>query len=88
MVRPTPPLAARRAAPLRWQRCVARSSVLPAHPPRPAPLARTGYFPDGVGNKPWSNGASNAVNEFYQAKAQWCSQPLLLRLHTDATARS
>jgi beta-glucanase (GH16 family) len=30
-----------------------------------------GFFPEGVGNKPWSNSDSNAVNKFYDAKNQW-----------------
>ena len=30
-----------------------------------------GYFPDGAGNKPWSNADGNAVNTFYDAKDQW-----------------
>ena len=30
-----------------------------------------GYFPDGVGNKPWSNSDQHAVNAFYGAKDQW-----------------
>eukprot|EP00731_Ephydatia_muelleri_P003313 Em0001g3313a len=30
-----------------------------------------GYFPDGLGNKPWSNNDPNAVNNFYNNKAQW-----------------
>ena len=30
-----------------------------------------GYFPDGVGNKPWSDSASNAMDQFYDAKDQW-----------------
>ena len=31
----------------------------------------TGYFPDGAGNKPWSNSDSHSVNAFYNAKNQW-----------------
>jgi len=27
-----------------------------------------GYFPDGVGNKPWSDKEPHAVNSFYNAK--------------------
>ena len=30
-----------------------------------------GYFPDGQGNKPWSDTDSHAVNAFYDANAQW-----------------
>ncbi|KAG0238667.1 hypothetical protein BGW41_008042 [Actinomortierella wolfii] len=30
-----------------------------------------GYFPDGYGNKPWSDRSPHAVNEFYDAKDQW-----------------
>ncbi|KAF9586445.1 hypothetical protein BGW38_004872 [Lunasporangiospora selenospora] len=30
-----------------------------------------GYFPDGVGNKPWSDRSQHAVNEFYSAKDDW-----------------
>ncbi|KAF9292955.1 hypothetical protein BGZ74_011911, partial [Mortierella antarctica] len=30
-----------------------------------------GYFPDGVGNKPWSDKSEHAVNEFYAAKDEW-----------------
>lgn len=30
-----------------------------------------GYFPDGVGGKPWSDTSSNAVNEFYNAEGAW-----------------
>ncbi|KAF8939050.1 hypothetical protein BGZ58_010805 [Dissophora ornata] len=30
-----------------------------------------GYFPDGVGNKPWSDKSAHAVNEFYAAKDDW-----------------
>lgn len=30
-----------------------------------------GYFPDGLGNKPWSNRSPHAVNEFYRAKDRW-----------------
>ncbi|KAF9092514.1 hypothetical protein BGX23_004226 [Mortierella sp. AD031] len=30
-----------------------------------------GYFPDGVGGKPWSDRSEHAVNEFYAAKADW-----------------
>ena len=30
-----------------------------------------GYFPDGQCGKPWSNTSPTAVNEFYNAKAQW-----------------
>lgn len=29
------------------------------------------YFPDNIGNKPWSNKSSQSVNEFYNAKSQW-----------------
>ena len=31
----------------------------------------TGYFPDGVANKPWSNTDSHSVNSFYNNKSQW-----------------
>jgi hypothetical protein len=30
-----------------------------------------GYFADGVGGKPWTNTDAHAVNNFYNAKAQW-----------------
>ncbi len=30
-----------------------------------------GYFPDGVGGKPWQDSNSNSVNQFYAAKNQW-----------------
>ncbi|KAF8933414.1 hypothetical protein BGZ52_007800, partial [Haplosporangium bisporale] len=30
-----------------------------------------GFFPDGVGNKPWSDKSEHAVNEFYAAKDDW-----------------
>jgi hypothetical protein len=30
-----------------------------------------GYFPDGVGNKPWSNGDPHAVNAFWNNKGTW-----------------
>jgi beta-glucanase (GH16 family) len=30
-----------------------------------------GYFPDGVGGKPWSDTDGHAVNAFYNAKPQW-----------------
>lgn len=30
-----------------------------------------GYFPDGVGGKPWSDHSEHAVNEFYAAKDDW-----------------
>ena len=30
-----------------------------------------GYFPDGLGGKPWSDGDQHAVNSFWDAKAQW-----------------
>ncbi|KAF9925062.1 hypothetical protein FBU30_005111 [Linnemannia zychae] len=30
-----------------------------------------GYFPDGVGGKPWSDKSEHAVNEFYAAKDDW-----------------
>lgn len=32
-----------------------------------------GYFPDGVGGKPWSNTDDHAVNAFLNAKGQWYS---------------
>ncbi|KAG0201125.1 hypothetical protein BGX28_005956 [Mortierella sp. GBA30] len=31
----------------------------------------SGYFPDNVGNKPWSDKSGHAVNEFYDAKGDW-----------------
>ena len=30
-----------------------------------------GYFPDNVGNKPWSDSSPNAVNEFWDQRSQW-----------------
>lgn len=30
-----------------------------------------GYFPDGVGGKPWSDKSSRASSEFYDSKGQW-----------------
>eukprot|EP00002_Diphylleia_rotans_P006527 TRINITY_DN15897_c0_g1_i1.p1 TRINITY_DN15897_c0_g1~~TRINITY_DN15897_c0_g1_i1.p1 ORF type:complete len:368 (-),score=59.01 TRINITY_DN15897_c0_g1_i1:132-1235(-) len=30
-----------------------------------------GFFPDGVGPKPWSNNDPNAVNAFYNSEPQW-----------------
>ncbi|KAG0038395.1 hypothetical protein BGZ83_003098 [Gryganskiella cystojenkinii] len=30
-----------------------------------------GYFPDGVGGKPWMDHSEHAVNEFYAAKDDW-----------------
>jgi beta-glucanase (GH16 family) len=30
-----------------------------------------GYFPDGVGGKPWSDKGAHAVNDFWNAKNQW-----------------
>jgi len=30
-----------------------------------------GYFPDGVGSKPWSDTSSHAANDFYAAKTDW-----------------
>lgn len=30
-----------------------------------------GYFPDGKGNKPWDNGSSQSVNQFWNNKDQW-----------------
>ncbi|KAI0224036.1 hypothetical protein L0F63_000905, partial [Massospora cicadina] len=30
-----------------------------------------GYFPEGVGNKPWSNKSPTAAKDFYDAKDQW-----------------
>jgi beta-glucanase (GH16 family) len=30
-----------------------------------------GYFPDGVGNKPWSDGDPHAVNAFWKAADEW-----------------
>ncbi|KAF8260586.1 glycoside hydrolase family 16 protein [Lactarius quietus] len=32
-----------------------------------------GWFPDGVGNKPWLNGADNAMLQFAQAQSKWYS---------------
>ncbi|KAG0312572.1 hypothetical protein BGZ99_009388 [Dissophora globulifera] len=31
----------------------------------------SGYFPDGVGGKPWSDTSEHAVNDFYAAKDDW-----------------
>ncbi|KAI8356064.1 concanavalin A-like lectin/glucanase domain-containing protein [Mortierella sp. GBAus27b] len=31
----------------------------------------SGYFPDGVGNKPWSDKSPHSINEFYAAKDDW-----------------
>lgn len=31
----------------------------------------SGYFKDGVGNKPWTNSNNNSVNQFYDAKDKW-----------------
>ncbi|KAJ6466994.1 glycoside hydrolase family 16 protein [Mycena sanguinolenta] len=31
----------------------------------------SGWFPDGVGGKPWFDGSLNAMYEFYKAQAQW-----------------
>jgi beta-glucanase (GH16 family) len=31
----------------------------------------TGYWPDGVGNKPWNNGDAHAVNSFYDKIDTW-----------------
>lgn len=31
------------------------------------------YFPDGMGNKPWSNNDPHSVNAFYSAKNIWHS---------------
>ncbi|KAN0128110.1 Concanavalin A-like lectin/glucanase domain containing protein [Lactarius tabidus] len=31
----------------------------------------SGWFPDGVGNKPWLNGANNAMLQFAQAQSKW-----------------
>lgn len=30
-----------------------------------------GYFPDGVGGKPWADLDSHSVNAFYSAKGAW-----------------
>ena len=30
-----------------------------------------GYFPDGVGNKPWSDTDPRSVNTFYNNRASW-----------------
>jgi len=30
-----------------------------------------GYFPDGVGGKPWSNNDPHSVNAFYNGRGQW-----------------
>jgi hypothetical protein len=30
-----------------------------------------GYFPDGVGAKPWTNVDQNAAGNFWAAKEQW-----------------
>jgi len=32
-----------------------------------------GYFPDGMGGKPWRNSDEHAVNAFYDAKPNWYS---------------
>jgi len=32
-----------------------------------------GYFPDGIGNKPWSNNDPNAIDAFYKAEDEWYS---------------
>ena len=32
-----------------------------------------GYFPDGIGGKPWSDNDAHAVNSFWNARAQWQS---------------
>ncbi|KAF9292601.1 hypothetical protein BGZ68_000005 [Mortierella alpina] len=31
----------------------------------------SGYFPDNVGDKPWSDKSQHAVNEFYNSKPSW-----------------
>ena len=39
----------------------------------------SGFFPDGIGGKPWSNGDVHAMNAFWDANAQWkatWAQPL------------
>ena len=30
-----------------------------------------GYFPDGVGGKPWSDGSGVAPNQFWDNRSQW-----------------
>jgi len=30
-----------------------------------------GYFPDGVGGKPWSDTDPHSVNAFYNSRPQW-----------------
>ena len=30
-----------------------------------------GYFPDGVGGKPWTDASPTAVNDFYSAQSTW-----------------
>jgi hypothetical protein len=30
-----------------------------------------GYFPDGIGNKPWTDSDANAVNSFWSAVDEW-----------------
>jgi hypothetical protein len=44
-----------------------------------------GYFPDGIGGKPWTDKSSNSVNEFYAAKNSWYPtwKPLESALHID-----
>jgi hypothetical protein len=29
------------------------------------------YFPDGVGDKPWSNNDAHSVNSFWDRRGQW-----------------
>lgn len=30
-----------------------------------------GYFPDGLGGKPWSDRSPHSVNEFWNARGAW-----------------
>jgi hypothetical protein len=30
-----------------------------------------GYFPDGAGSKPWTDGSANAMDEFWSGVGQW-----------------
>jgi len=34
---------------------------------------QNGYFPDGIGNKPWTNADPHAINAFWAAKDSWYS---------------
>ena len=33
----------------------------------------SGYFPDGVGAKPWADADTHSINAFYNAKGAWYS---------------